>query len=137
MKTYNLFLDDFRMPIDCKNYMNELRYETLEWVIVRTHEEFTDMLISKWKEGEFPELVSFDHDLTNEHYHPSMFNGVKEYECYYKGFSNPTGRRSAEFLVDFCSKNSIPLPEYLIHTMNPAGKERILNILCNKKSTHT
>jgi hypothetical protein len=70
-------------------------------------------------------LVSFDHDLNDEHYDPSMFKGVEAYENAYKQFQNPTGRRSAAFLVQFCKENDIAFPNYIIHTMNPAGRERI------------
>jgi hypothetical protein len=54
-----------------------------------------------------------------------MFISAEAYEIAYQNFITPTGRRSAEFLVEFCSKNNIILPECLVHTMNPAGYQRI------------
>lgn len=125
LKPYNLFLDDIRYPEDCLEYIQEPRYKDLAWLIVRSHNDFVKTLQSKWEEGEFPGLVSFDHDLHEEHYHPSMYKGVAAYENAYKEFKHPTGRRSAEFLVQFCKEKDISLPECLVHTMNPAGKDRI------------
>jgi hypothetical protein len=125
MKNYNLFLDDIRMPEHCYDYIPDSRYLYQDWHIVRSHEDFINTLKSKWEAGEFPALVSFDHDLHDDHYHPSMYHGVKAYENAYTEFNHPTGRRSAEFLVKFCKEKNISLPECLVHTMNPAGKERI------------
>lgn len=109
--------------------INEPRYTQLNWEIVRSHEEFKKNLESKYESGEFPALVSFDHDLHDEHYDPSMYKGVEAYEFAYKKFERPTGRRSAEFLVQFCKEKHLQMPECLIHTMNPAGKDRIKSTL--------
>ena len=70
-ETYNLFLDDIREPRECLSYTNEPRYGTREWVVVRTHDEFVQTVVNRWANGEFPELVSFDHDLADEHYSPT------------------------------------------------------------------
>jgi hypothetical protein len=129
MKNYNLFLDDYRIPEDCLEYKDDERYGTETWVIVKSHEAFVQELETRWEIGEFPKLVSFDHDLDGEHYDPSMWKGVEAYEHAYKEFTVPTGRRSAEFLVSFCREQNITLPECLIHTMNPAGHERIKTTL--------
>ena len=98
-------------------------------MIVKSHEAFVQELGKRWEIGEFPKLVSFDHDLDGEHYDPSMWKGVEAFEHVYKQFTEPTGRRSAEFLVSFCREQNIPLPECLIHTMNPAGEVRIKRTL--------
>ena len=129
MKHYNLFLDDYRIPEECLEYKDDERYGTETWVIVKSHESFVQELETRWEDGEFPKLVSFDHDLDDEHYDPSMWKGVEAYEHAYKQFTEPTGRRSAGFLKSFCLEKNIPLPECLIHTMNPAGEERIRRTL--------
>jgi hypothetical protein len=129
MQSYYLFLDDYRYPKHCYEYIKDERYLIREWTIVKSHEEFIQVLEKKFEDAEFPSLVSFDHDLHQEHYNQSMYEGVNAYENKYKDFKIPTGRRSAEYLVKFCQKNYLPLPECLIHTMNPAGKIRIQNTL--------
>jgi hypothetical protein len=129
MRNYNLFLDDVRMPVDCFPYMHNSDYLNLPWVIVRSHAEFVKEIEDRFDKGEFPALVSFDHDLADEHYDPSMYHGVQKYEEAYVRFEAPTGRSSAEFLVQFCIDKDITMPPCLIHSMNPAGKERIKQTL--------
>lgn len=126
---YNLFLDDIRIPSDCSTYINDKRYTELEWDIVRSYDEFTKHIEEMYNAGAFPRLVSFDHDLDHEHYDPSMFVSLEAYENAYKGFTIPTGRKAAEYLVNFCREKQIAIPECLVHTMNPAGEIRILNTL--------
>jgi hypothetical protein len=107
-QTYNLFLDDERQPNEC-TWMNDSRYTNFKWVVVRSHDEFVRTLSDRFKQNEVPELVSFDHDLAD--------GGGKVDE--------KTGDDSAKFLVQWCIDNSINLPECLVHTMNPIGRERI------------
>jgi hypothetical protein len=133
MKKYNLFLDDIRTPKDCMEHIGDPRYINLKWVIVRSHDEFIQTLVSNNESGEFPGLVSFDHDLHDEHYHPSMHKGVHAYENAYKAFEHPTGRRSAEFLVQLCREKHVQMPGCIIHTMNPAGKVRIKSTINKEK----
>lgn len=107
-QTYNLFLDDERQPNEC-TWMNDSRYTNLKWVVVRSHDEFVRTLSDRFKQNEVPELVSFDHDLADV--------GGKVDE--------KTGNDSAKFLVQWCIDNSINLPECLVHSKNPIGRERI------------
>jgi hypothetical protein len=107
-QTYNLFLDDERQPNEC-TWMNDSRYTNLKWVVVRSHDEFVRTLSDRFKQNEVPELVSFDHDLADV--------GGKVDE--------KTGNDSAKFLVQWCIDNSINLPECLVYSKNPIGRERI------------
>lgn len=128
-KTYNLFLDDVRMPNDCLTYIQEPRYSTRKWVIVRSYDEFVQVLLNRWSDGEFPELVSFDHDLADEHYDPAMYHGEEAYNNAELKFTEKTGNECAKFFVDFCIQQSIELPECLVHSMNPIGRDKIKNTL--------
>jgi hypothetical protein len=125
MKTYSLFLDDVRMPIDCVLYMRNQIYTNLEWVIVRSYTEFVNCIEERYKKGEFPNLVSFDHDLADEHYDPKMYHGVDSYNDASTKFIEPTGKECADWLVQFCIDNDINMPASIVHSMNPAGVERI------------
>jgi hypothetical protein len=107
-ETYNLFLDDEREPKDC-TWMNDSRYTNFKWVVVRSHDEFVRTLTDRFNRNEVPELVSFDHDLAD------VGSNARE----------KTGNDSAKFLVQWCIDNSINLPECLVHSKNPIGKERI------------
>ena len=125
MLPYNLFLDDIREPADCIFHKDDERYIDLKWTVVRSHDEFVKVLEDKFQNGELPSLISFDHDLNHEHYNEAMWKGIHAYENAYKSFTTPTGRRSAEYLVEFCKKKGIAIPECLIHSMNPVGHIRI------------
>jgi hypothetical protein len=124
MENYNLFLDDIRNPSACLNYktrfMPEDRsiYSTENWVIARNYEEFTEIIESKFASGEFPELVSFDHDLADIHYTSQTFSESFEYH-------EETGADCAKFLVQFCLDKDLNLPPYYVHSANPTGAERI------------
>jgi hypothetical protein len=128
-KKYNLFLDDIREPTECLTYSSEPRYGTCNWIVVRSHAEFVQLVIDKYNNGEFPELVSFDHDLAHEHYDQSMYQEVDSYNEKIANFREETGNETAKWFVQFCIDKNIKLPECLIHSMNPYGKEKIKQTL--------
>jgi hypothetical protein len=125
MKKYYLFLDDVRMPADCIHYMRNTDYTNLSWTIVRSHDEFVKCVEDRYANEEFPQIVSFDHDLADEHYDPKMYHGVDSYNEASTQFKEATGKHCADWLVQFCIDNEIDMPICLIHSMNPAGVERI------------
>lgn len=116
---YNLFLDDERVPYaphggteDAYNYTQNLDYVNLDWVIVRSYEEFVKYIETHG----LPQRVSFDHDLSD-------FN--KDVEM--------TGYDCCKWLCEFCIDNDKKLPNYLVHTQNPIGKQNILSYIKNCK----
>lgn len=130
--TYNLFLDDFRYPVDVGNYINpvELRqlYRKEEWVIVRNYPEF----VQKIKELGIPSIISFDHDLADGHYHKSFMNQDSiQYEDYreFEDDFNKTGYHCAKWLLEQLSEANLPLPICYIHSMNPIGSDNIRSLL--------
>ena len=80
--------------------------------------------------GEWPAKISFDHDLADEHYHPTMTDPAK-YEEIAADFKEKTGMDCAKWLIDFCMDNGLKLPEYVVHSMNPSGARNIHSILYN------
>ena len=127
MKKYNLFLDDFRHPYDAFKYTMDPVFSKLKWEIVRSHDEFVRFITKKFKAGEFPELIAFDHDLDDAHYdHTSG-------DFPYEEMKEKTGFHSAKWLVDFCIDNDLILPDYRVHSMNPGGRENIKGLLANFK----
>ena len=59
---------------------------------------------------EFPEIVSFDHDIAD-----------------FKDGLERSGHTCAKYLVDVCIDNgAIEFPEYYIHSANPKGRENII-----------
>ena len=66
---YNLFLDDFRIPVDAFQCTGDTDFLQLKWAIVRSHDEFVDYIQKRYdSEGVLPDLIAFDHDLADDHY---------------------------------------------------------------------
>lgn len=132
---YKLFLDDIRNPVHCIAYMkhriggrNHIYFEN-EWLICRTYESFKNTL----EEHGLPEFVSFDHDLSTEHYREMRTKEDWEEYNAWDG-REETGLDCAKYLVDYCMKNKLKLPEYAVHSMNPVGAEAIGKYLYTAKS---
>lgn len=119
---FKLLLDDMRDLSDC--YPLHPAYLEQNWVVVRNYDDFVEVIT---KAG-LPEFLSFDHDLADEHYSPEMYNG-NAYDALYDGFKEKTGLHAAKWLVDYCIDNTLPIPEYTVHSFNPIGKENIKSYL--------
>ena len=130
-KFYNLFLDDFRAPADCMYYHNKYMpqnkaiYAVLEWVVAKNYEDFVSIVESRFEKGEFPVVVSFDHDLADEHYAPHEYHDNYEKFESLRPFTEKTGNECAKWLVQFCIDRDLELPDSYVHSMNPNGTERI------------
>ena len=125
-RSYNLFLDDYREPKDAFDYTLNPIYVDKEWLVVRNYDEFVDLITDKYlNHSELPAIISFDHDLADEHY-------VHEPDNYQK-FTEKTGYDCAKWLINFCIDTDKYLPEYKIHSMNPVGKYNISQLLENYK----
>jgi hypothetical protein len=122
-----LFLDDVRNPKDCVSYMRNKVYNE-DWDIVRTYDEFINYIT----ENGVPDEISFDHDLADEHYDPSMYKSSEAYGKKYDSFKEKTGYDCAKWLRNYCVENGIPYPIYLVHSMNPVGRENILSVFQKK-----
>jgi hypothetical protein len=132
-----LFLDDIRIPKDAINLVptkfNKFYWEN-DWDIVRNYDEFVKYV----EVNGVPEFVSFDHDLADEHYNDlfsdnNWFKDDSNIELAYQEYKEKTGLECAKFLVDYCVDENVSLPEYLVHSANPAGKENIEKFLENAK----
>jgi len=112
---YNLFLDDIRNPDWVMQYRTDTSYNKLKWVIVRTHDEFVNYIS---KNG-MPSLISFDHDLADEHYAYDRINvGIKSP---IPEFKEKTGYESLKWLCNHALDNKIPLSKIKFHTANYVG----------------
>lgn len=132
MIKYNLFLDDFRYPMDCllyrTKYMPQSRaiYSLEDWVVARSYDEFVKEIKERFSQGSFPGCISFDHDLADEHYGLISKSDVLDIREYYEQEDREmTGRDCAKWLVEFCIEKDLELPAYWIHSANPGGSDRI------------
>lgn len=114
-----LFLDDIRYPIEVYYYTKQDMFLRKDWHIVRNYEQFVIRIL----ENGLPDMISFDHDLADEHYlQPDS-----------QEFVERTGYDCAKWLVEYCMDNGADLPEFYCHSMNPVGKENIESLLKNFK----
>ena len=131
--TYRLFLDDIRNPSDAYSYTGFKPYVEEHWKIVRNYDQFVNFITRNYElHDAMPSIIGFDHDLAMEHYSPSM-NNPEEYSKLEETFTEKTGMDCAKWLVEFCMDNNLKLPEYFVHSMNPAGAKNITSYLENYK----
>ncbi len=122
-----LFLDDYRSPIDCASYMYRSGVDCTiyhkEWVIVRSYGQFV-----KWiTENGLPDFISFDFDLGDV---AELLEELpREQWCNPRTGKLYTGADCAKWLVNYCLGHNKPLPDYVVHSSKPTGKERIITTL--------
>jgi len=120
-----LFLDDIRIPKDCANglvptHMNK-RYWEGGWDIVRSHNEFVDFVTNNG----LPDFISFDHDLADIHYSMDFSKSLEN-----QG-TEKTGYDCAKWLANYCMDNNLMIPQFVVHSQNPVGKQNIQSYLDN------
>lgn len=86
-------------------YLDDLRPTPEGFERVYTYEEFVAFITEKG----LPDFISFDHDLGL---------GKTGYDC-------------AKWLVEYCLDHENSLPEFVVHSQNPVGKENIETLLNN------
>lgn len=126
-----LFLDDYRDPIHCAEYMYrrgvDCRIYHERWDIVRSYGQFVDYI----KNNGVPEMIGFDHDLADttqllDELPIDQYRNIAENREY-------TGLDCAKFIVEYCLENKLPLPICIVHSMNPIGRENIESYINNVK----
>lgn len=125
-----VFLDDIRDPRDCLGYMhtrigpyNDLYSQ--DWAVVRNYDEFRGIIMHY---ADKITHVSFDHDLSDEHYNPVMMVADEDYNQLYDTFKEFTGKECAEWMKEFYNEIGRKLPMIFVHSMNPVGRQNILNV---------
>jgi hypothetical protein len=117
---FNLYLDDVRVPTD--SYTGK---SAEGWTIVRSYDEFVKIITEKG----LPYIISFDHDLADEHVYDYILNVRREGTINYDKYREKTGLSCAKWLVEYCMDKNLPLPGYAVHSANPIGAENIKSYL--------
>ena len=133
MKTNNfkLFLDDIRQPEDAWIYSERVKLldktntHGCEWEIVRNYNDFCEF-INKYG---IPEVVSFDHDLCQEHMEHYFDVTSKIGVIEYGNLKTPTGKHCAEFFVDKWKEAGKPKVYVFVHSANRWGQTEIKSVL--------
>lgn len=128
-----IFIDDTRIPLDCIKHKSEEIFYNKDWEIVKTFDEFKALLDHIVLNDLFQEieLLSFDHDLADEHYHSSMMDPDHSNESLYPTFLEKTGLDCVKYLIDVCLDHGFTMPKYIVHTQNPVGYIKIESMLDN------
>ena len=116
-----LFLDDNRKPYDVFRTTINPIYESNDWSIVKSYGEF----INHIEKNGLPEIISFDHDLSFDHYYEKNQKGNLDYN----NFTEKTGYHCGEWLIEYCKNNNLTLPKWFVHSANPVGSENIKKLL--------
>lgn len=124
----NLLLDDSpeRTPEFLFKKTNNPVYKE-PWVIVKNYNEFVEHI----EKNGLPKLISFDHDLADEHY----AQGVKNFD--YSIVKEKTGYHCAEWLIGYCIDHNLSYPDYLVHSFSNVGKKNIHFIIQNFINNYT
>ena len=110
---YNLYLDDIRHPSMTYPHMKDG-----DWTVVKSYNSFVEIITQRG----LPTMVSFDHDLADEHY---------DYRVKYSEYKEKTGMDCAKWLVNYCMDNNLKLPVWNVHSANPIGAANIYSYLSN------
>lgn len=103
--SYNLFLDDWKVPTSCRNYPgDESIYDTEEFFIAKSFDTFYEII----KREGIPNFVSFDYDL---------------------GPDDNTGLDCAKFLKFYCNELGVDFPNYNVHSSWPGIKGEFVELI--------
>jgi hypothetical protein len=123
-----LWLDDLRNPfLDLEGKVPK-EIGTIEWVL--NYEQFVQWI----QKFGLPTVISFDHDLADEHYTPEEYwYSYEVSEAYQQKqvYQEKTGMDCAKWLVNYCMDNNYKLPKFYVHSANPVGATNISSLLNN------
>lgn len=128
MKDVILWLDDIRNPyLDIEGKVPKDSGNII-WVI--NYEQFVQWI----EKFGMPSIISFDHDLADEHQTPEQYWNDYQLSKEYQDaqiYTEKTGLDCAKWLVEYCMDNNFKLPKYYVHSANPPGRDNILGLLNN------
>lgn len=112
---YSLFLDDVRDP----KQVTWVILPKTTWIVVRNYESFESTILTMG----MPSFVTYDHDLSDSHYG----DGLNGNDIDYNKYREKTGYDCAKWLVNVCMIKGVKHPPYIVHSMNPVGKQNIIS----------
>lgn len=126
--TYALFLDDIRTPAQVAEFIKSptlrQKYESYPWYVARSYQEFVERILN----AGVPTHVSLDHDLSERQYGKEMTHEEMA-EYYQRKNREMTGYDALKWLIAHCKTKNAKIPFCYIHTMNPVGKENMMELI--------
>lgn len=124
----NIFLDDIRNPSDAYRLYGNIDYNLLPWYVIRSYEQFVSFV----KSHPHIDMISFDHDLADEHYQYKA-----KYLEDYNDYEEKTGYECAKWFCDYfydnVSNKLEDFPKIMIHSQNIEGGRNIKTYIANFK----
>jgi hypothetical protein len=97
-------------------YLDDMRTPSIFGIeVVCNYEQFVWHLENK----EMPKLISFDHDLSTEHY--PLLENQPGMQIPYGSYKEKTGLHAARYIIE----NKLPLQHWMVHSMNVQGRMNI------------
>ena len=130
--TYNIFLDDSRNITEAFYKFNNPIYNSC--ITIKNYKDFTEYIENRFnKDGSYPAFISFDFHLTNV-----TMSVTEDKTIFFNEESyQETGLECAEWVVNFCKINNIPIPKYFFHDDNLWGKRKITKIFTEAEQNKT
>ena len=124
--SYRIFLDDDdRREPRMFARISPIFADGEPWARARNFDELTRMVAERG----IPSLISYDHDLAEEHYDPTVDPG---------DYKEKTGLECARWFASHCRSVGERHPPALVHSMNPSGGDNIRAFLRSQlKNTMT
>ena len=123
-----LWLDDMRNPFKdnwIHDYAPQFLEETIVWV--KNYDEFV-----KWiKYNGLPHTIAFDHDLGEDVARDKVSKGMSKRPARIQKRETISGYDCAKWLVEYCMDNDLDLPNWIVQSANPVGKDNINGLLNN------
>ena len=125
--TNRLFVDDWRTPELCANFMHRRGVNNSEyrehWNVIKTYGEFVRWITNNG----LPDVISFDYDMADtaeifDDYETEDYFNVDEVRYY-------TGMDMAIWLKQYCIDNDKKLPVCYVHSSNYGGMCEIIDHL--------
>jgi hypothetical protein len=102
-----------------KLFLDDLREAPgLDWDVVRSYDKFVEYLT----EHGCPDVVSFDHDLSFEHYPLTEDDLTKEIN--YARYAEKTGYHAAQWMIQAGHTPKL----IIVHSYNPVGAQNIARL---------
>lgn len=122
-KGYNILLDEFMNPSNVFKLTDNLVYLDKKFEVVRSYNDFVDLIAYRYMNGEFPDIISFGYELVNDF----IPNDDIEVAIYKKN-----GCDALAWYYKFCEQQDSTPAKILIHTNNEIGKNSMLSIIETK-----
>ena len=123
-----LWLDDMRNPFKDNwvyDYAPQFLEETIVWVL--NYDEFVEWI----NYNGLPHTIAFDHDLGEDVARDKVSKGMSKRQARMQKRETISGYDCAKWLVEYCIDNDLDLPNWIVQSANPVGKDNINGLLNN------